>query len=396
MKYTRLLRASFFIISLIILFFILLNIKKTPKPEADKLLSLTYINWAYEYANASQMSVTVYEKDLSFEGYTLFQDILIDMQGNVVWNITELKKSLFTPAFLDNIIIALDLNRTKVFAFNKNMSILWERNLTTHHDYTITPSGDILFISSSVKNYNGYMVEFDDIYKISKKGEIIDFYSTYDSLSDLQNYHPKTPLDNYSSREILLESAHTGTSLDGEFDYYHTNFVQEIPNNQLDKIDRRFQRGNLLLSLRTVRTIVIIDKDTHKIVWSYNLKKHEANHAPQMLESGNILFFENGDEYRNFSRIIELNPITSEIEWEYTENPKEKFYSIVRGYAQRLKNGNTLIVESARGRVFEVTKNKKIVWEWYNPSLNDLNKRAVVPIAIRYPKNFLKYLVNTT
>jgi hypothetical protein len=37
------------------------------------------------------------------------------------------------------------------------------------------------------------------------------------------------------------------------------------------------------------------------------------------------------------------------------------------GSAQRLPNGNTLITESAFGRVFEVTKEGEIVWDYVNP-----------------------------
>ncbi len=35
--------------------------------------------------------------------------------------------------------------------------------------------------------------------------------------------------------------------------------------------------------------------------------------------------------------------------------------------AQRLKNGNTLITQGINGRIFEVTPEKKIVWEYWNP-----------------------------
>jgi len=34
---------------------------------------------------------------------------------------------------------------------------------------------------------------------------------------------------------------------------------------------------------------------------------------------------------------------------------------------QRLPNGNTLITESTQGRIFEVTPENEIVWEYYNP-----------------------------
>ena len=42
-------------------------------------------------------------------------------------------------------------------------------------------------------------------------------------------------------------------------------------------------------------------------------------------------------------------------------------YLFLRVPAERLPNGNTLISEGAPGRIFEVTHNKEIVWEYINP-----------------------------
>ena len=56
--------------------------------------------------------------------------------------------------------------------------------------------------------------------------------------------------------------------------------------------------------------------------------------------------------------------------WEYIAPDKYSFYSPFVSGAQRLKNGNTLITEGVRGRLFEVTPEKKIVWEYWNPYNN--------------------------
>jgi len=53
--------------------------------------------------------------------------------------------------------------------------------------------------------------------------------------------------------------------------------------------------------------------------------------------------------------------------WSYSAPDKYSFYSPFVSGAQRLKNGNTLITEGARGRFFEVTPEKEIVWEYLNP-----------------------------
>ena len=62
------------------------------------------------------------------------------------------------------------------------------------------------------------------------------------------------------------------------------------------------------------------------------------------------------------------------IEWEYKSEPPEKFFSTQRGASQRFPNGNTLITESDKGRAFEITKDGKVVWEFYNPHVKKKKK----------------------
>ena len=67
---------------------------------------------------------------------------------------------------------------------------------------------------------------------------------------------------------------------------------------------------------------------------------------------------------RATSRVLEINPVTLELVWSYT-NPR--FFSTNISGAQRLPNGNTLITAGAGGRMFEVTREGTIVWEYMYP-----------------------------
>ena len=53
--------------------------------------------------------------------------------------------------------------------------------------------------------------------------------------------------------------------------------------------------------------------------------------------------------------------------WEYRGSADAPFFSETCGTAQRMENGNTLVTESDRGRVFEVTPGREIVWEFHSP-----------------------------
>lgn len=129
--------------------------------------------------------------------------------------------------------------------------------------------------------------------------------------------------------------------------------------------------GNIIVSFRVIDTIAIIDKLTGDIIWRWGPGEVAHPHNPTELKNGNFLVFDNGAHRKvtwgNFSRVIEVNPKTGKIEWEYRENPPMDFYTFVCGSAQRLPNGNTLICESTAGRIFEITPEKELVWEFINP-----------------------------
>lgn len=54
----------------------------------------------------------------------------------------------------------------------------------------------------------------------------------------------------------------------GDYNYYHLNSIQALPENPLGE-DKRFQKGNWLISLAYMRLVLILDKDTKEIVWSF-------------------------------------------------------------------------------------------------------------------------------
>ena len=67
------------------------------------------------------------------------------------------------------------------------------------------------------------------------------------------------------------------------------------------------------------------------------------------------------------SKVLEFDPRTKDPVWEYQGTPKYTFASPFISGAQRLKNGNTLICEGQWGRIFEVTPQKEVVWEYISP-----------------------------
>ena len=168
--------------------------------------------------------------------------------------------------------------------------------------------------------------------------------------------------------------------------YYHLNSIQLLPDTDLGKRDKRFQKGNWLICSRGVSLLFIIDKDSHRVVWSWGPGILDGPHMPRMLNNGNILLYDNGF-YRPYSRLVIIDPVTYKIIWEYKANPPESFHSTEGGSGQLLANGNLLICETINGRAFEITPKGEKVWEFFNPKKTNDGRRWVIYRMIRFSKN---------
>jgi Arylsulfotransferase (ASST) len=146
---------------------------------------------------------------------------------------------------------------------------------------------------------------------------------------------------------------------DERTEWTHANSVFEEPD------------GTLLVSFRNISKIIRIDRRTGEIIWALGAPPLAGQHAPHRLPNGNILIFDNGphrlDETFPFSRVLEVNPATKAIVWKYQEPRPFNFFSPRISNAQRLPNGNTLVNEGNFGRLFEVTSDGNVVWEYVNP-----------------------------
>ena len=149
----------------------------------------------------------------------------------------------------------------------------------------------------------------------------------------------------------------------------HFNSIHELPPNRwFDAGDTRFRPGNLLVSARHLSTIFVIDKASKEVVWQYS-KGLDYQHEATMigkddLGAGWILVFNNGRQDLNAYRrslVQAIDPSTDEVVWEYGS---KFFFSSVAGTVQKLPGANLAINSSHGGRVFEMTPDREVVWEW--------------------------------
>jgi hypothetical protein len=105
------------------------------------------------------------------------------------------------------------------------------------------------------------------------------------------------------------------------------------------------------------------------VLWKWGRDIISHQHDATMTPEGNILVFDNGTHHpvTPHSRVVEIDPRTDRIVWQYLPKVVFGFFSGHIGGCERLANGNTFICEGQSGRIFEVTKSGDVCWEWINP-----------------------------
>ncbi len=132
-----------------------------------------------------------------------------------------------------------------------------------------------------------------------------------------------------------------------------------------------YRNGQILLSFREIGKVAIVDWVTGELEWKWGQPWISHQHDASFTPNGNVLVFDNGTHHPIVprSQVLEVDPATSEIVWRYRPRIVFSFMSGHIGGAERLENGNTMICEGQSGRVFEVTPEGEVCWEWINPML---------------------------
>lgn len=328
-----------------------------------------------------------------------------------------------------------------------------DENVSQHHDLYPLPNGNILLLVAEKKTKveavqmgrNPELLEDDEIYTeqiIEVKpvgfdnGEIVWKWDIWDHL--IQDFDDsKSNFGVVKDNPQLLNINYITIEGVAKKDWLHFNSMQY--NVELDQI---------LLSSQALSEIYIIDHSTttqeaksHSggltgkggdILYRWGNPKvynsgtddsqllygqHYPNWVINGENKGKIIMFNNGlgrDE--NFSSVDIINPPISvsntykmpnvdegflprNSEWTYIDpTDKLSFYSRIISSAEQLPNGNILICEGTKGHLFEINKNKEIVWSYINPdSVNGILEQGENPTsnsvfrAIKYSVNYVAF-----
>jgi hypothetical protein len=331
----------------------------------------------------------LWDPERAYNGYTLYQGLvedkvlLLDMDGRVVheWAPAGYKTTYYATPLPNGHILTL-ARRTKdspaydgVVELDWEGRVVWEYfnpdKMQAHHAYERLPNGDTLILLQELHedwSISSASLKDDRIMEVDPDGHAVWDWRTADHFQEF----------GFSPEAIQTIQEKGG-------DWVHTNSIRTLPATDLAQFDPAFREGNILVSQRQTNIVFIIDKATGIVVWKVGPQDNltVGQHDPKLLPSdlpggGNLLVFDNGgaagypQQSRDYSRILEIDPRGPNVVWEYEsvnpDDPSQNFYSAFISSAQRLPNGNTMICEGMKGRLFEVTPEGAIVWEHLHPT----------------------------
>ena len=245
---------------------------------------------------------------------------------------------------------------------DRDSNHLWSFPGACHHDLDLAPDGSIYVLTREARVVPRFHarkpVLLDFITHISADGQELE---SLDLLAAFENSVYASFLDNAQEAG----------------DIFHTNTLERLDGSQAHR-SPVFTAGNFLVSVRELGVVAIVDPRQKKVVWALS-GMWSAQHQPTLLDNGHLLVFDNKG-HEGQSKVVEVDPLTQEIIWEFADSPGMPFYSETCGTGQRLENGNTLITESDNGRVFEVTPDGSVVWEFRNPERTGPDRQFIAAI----------------
>ncbi len=307
--------------------------------------------------------------------------------------------------------------------FNKSSDkVLWTYDKNTHHNAYIDKTGNIytlyhMPLPLSLIFHKPMLGEglADYIAILSPEGKELKTIS-------ILNAFDRSPLFRQALIQYLAFLLNQPGGLQ-RMDILHSNSVMKLEPKIASKFPM-FKAGQVLVSLRDMNAIAVIDPETESVVW-FALGPWKRQHSAQFLANGHILLLDNqgladeerkqesltknnnkvlnnkvqGEETSYFSRILEYDPTTRSVTWDFSGSPELPFATSYVGDVQRLQNGNTMILDSLHGHIFEINNDKKVVWDCQLPAVDeaafrkpDLSMQARIFSATRYSASDLPFL----
>jgi hypothetical protein len=359
------------------------------------LATLPYIAFVPESGKHAVAGVSYLDPARAFPGFNLCSSLveprafLLDMKGNVVheWSKDiDLGHPWEFVSLCRNGDLLVSIQDRKLARLDETSRVKWVRKIRCHHDLTEAPNGDIFALERSYgfTTVHGLPTPARDdrVIVLSENGDIKSEFSIGELLRDQVPVSRALEIWRWQltnvRTSVQLRMRSTFMFDKGFMDLLHTNTVTVIDHTYNDVL----KEGNVIVCCPMIDLVAVIDPYQKRVVWHWGQGTLQGPHNARALANGHILVFDNG-VHRGYSRVLELDPVNKKIVWNYEDEHRERFFSPVCGGSQRLPNGNTMITDTVGGRVFEVTPDGELVWEFYTPLPGDEHLSTSRPTIYR-------------
>jgi hypothetical protein len=302
---------------------------------------------------------------------------LIDMDGTVLhtWSQADVPGGWQHVALgPDGSLFAIQEDRA-LTKLDSHSNIIWQKQLRAHHDIALAADGRVATLGRALRTVDvqgRHLPVMDDrIVIFDPEGTRIDRISIHDLIADAvaaERWQAIEATIAEGKEDVLLQDGSPS-------DVYHTNSIQFVSWGPEEP-----RTDALLVSIRELGTLAVIDLTARTVIWRWGRGELESQHHATLQPNGRVLVFDNG-RVRERSRVLEIDPLTNT----FTELPTgPAFFTETRGGVERCPNGNLLVADSNSGRVFEVTPDGALAWEFWNPDFKG-HKRAAVYRMARLP-----------
>ncbi|UQI49676.1 hypothetical protein M1P56_35390 (plasmid) [Streptomyces sp. HU2014] len=260
---------------------------------------------------------------------------------------------------------------------------VWRAELPAHHDLAISPDGDIYVLTEEprVIPWHGseHVLLDNTVTILNKDGQMRAAHSLYDILTSdpvLETLIAQQ-VERRRADAVLPEPAALEHQLSGaegrRVGRDVSRFLRDLPGSPCDVLHANtlellhdhpqglWKRGDVLVSLRNLDLIAVLDLQGRAVRWFWGPGELSGQHQPSARPGGTVLVFDNGQSAGR-SRVLEIDPVTNRIVWQFTAHPPESLFCALAGGCEELPNGNILISDAQSGRGIEVTREGRTTW----------------------------------
>lgn len=354
--------------------------RETPQAEQlrSQLRALGYTHDVTEEIDATQKGVVLHDAARASPGVNVYCSVrsdrvrFLDMEGRELHGIALQDPGEGADCMLEPYggrqFLALAWPTLTLLDFDSR--VVWRSVEGQHHDVAVDAQGAIwtLLQHDGDLRARGHVLPIVDhtLARLDATGTVVWTLPLSELFADAVR-----PRRLARAARILRTQGRASRTYAALSDVFHFNTVEV-----LDRDVAVARRGDVLLCARELDLVAVVDPVKRAIVWSWGPGQLDRPHHPSFLPNGNLLVFDNGAR-RGWSRILEVEPASGAVVWQYVGRPPETFFSPVRGSVQALPNGNALVTESTRGRVFEVTRDGAVVWSFLNPEFEGGARRQI-------------------